>query len=101
MTEIPDDDKAREFADLAARAWKIADDPPPMTTVSGQLVVDEHTGEPYPDRMAQLEALKTLLAINRARRDLAKPSYGTLDDLRAEVERRKKELGEAGDGGNT
>jgi hypothetical protein len=91
----------RVLRDEEAALQEIVSNPGPMVTESGRLVIDEHTGEPYPDRRAQLEALKALLEIQRARRDLfAKPFYGTVDDLRAEVERRKKELGEA-DGGNT
>jgi hypothetical protein len=91
----------RELAHLADGLWQVVNDPPPMTTESGRAVIDERTGEPYPDQRARLEALKALLEIHRTRRDLfARPPYGTVDDLRAEVERRKKELGEAGDGGN-
>ena len=98
-----------ELDELSRETWKRLDNPAPMTTVSGKLVIDPATGQPYPDRQAELGAIRALLDINKARRqvhgvDAPKQSVsfsGTLEDLRAEVERKQRELeaAEAGDGG--
>jgi hypothetical protein len=95
------DEKERE-------AWRIVENPPPMTTVSGKLVLDPATGGPIPDAQAKIAALRLLLEISKARRqlygvDAPKQSVsftGNLEDLRAEVERRQRELDafERGDG---
>lgn len=95
------DEKERE-------AWKLVENPPPMTTVSGKVVIDEETGRPYPDAQAKIQALRLLLDISKARRqlygvDAPKQSVtfsGSLEDLRAEVEKKQRELAalEQGDG---
>jgi hypothetical protein len=98
-----------ELDELSRETWKLLDNPAPMTTVSGKLVIDERTGQPYVDRMAELATRRLLLDINKRRAqangtDAPKQSVtfsGTLEDLRAEVERKQRELEatEAGDGG--
>ena len=97
-----------ELDELSRETWKLLDNPAPMTTVSGKLVINPATGQPYADRMAELAARRLLLDINKRRAvangtDAPKQSVtfsGTLEDLRAEVERKQRELEatEAGDG---
>jgi NifB/MoaA-like Fe-S oxidoreductase len=98
-----------ELDSLSRETWDRLDSPPPMTTVSGKLVIDPVTGQPYPDRQAEIATLRLLLEINKERRkatgtDAVKQSVtftGTVEDLRAEIERKQRELdaAEAGDGG--
>jgi predicted transcriptional regulator len=100
-----------ELDELSRETWKRLDNPAPMTTVSGKLVINPDTGQPYTDRQAEIATIRTLLEINKARRqvhgvDAPKQSVqfsGTLEDLRAEVERKQRELeaAEQGDGGGT
>lgn len=92
---------AEHLAALTAGLQEIATNPGPLVTESGKIIIDESTGEPHPNQAVRLKAMQVLFEAMRAIRNLAsRPAYGTLDDLRAEIERRRKELGEADDGGD-
>ena len=98
-----------ELDELAREAWARLDDPAPMTTVSGKVVVNPDTDRPYADRQSEIQTLRLLLDINKRRAaangtDAPKQSVtftGTLEDLRTEVEKKQRELAalEQGDGG--
>jgi len=92
---------AGNLAALMPGLQEIATNPGPMVTESGKIIIDDGTGEPYPNQVVRLKAMQALFEAMRAVRNLAsRPAYGTLDDLHAEIERRRKELGEADDGGD-
>lgn len=96
-----------ELDELARCAWAKLDNPGPMTTVSGKIVINPLTGEPYLDGQLQGQMMRLLLDINKRRAqangtDAPKQSVtfsGTLEDLRAEVERKQREL-DAVEGGD-
>ena len=96
-----------ELDELARYAWRKLDEPGPMTTVSGKVVINPDTGEPYPDGQLQSQMMRLLLDINKRRAtaagtDAPKQSVtftGNLEDLRAEVERRQRELDALEQGG--
>lgn len=96
---------ATELDMLRRESWKIIDDPGPMTTVSGALILDPETREPMEDRQAKIAAINSLRAINAEYRKL----YGTdapkltasvsasapLEDLQAAVIRMRAEVAAA------
>ena len=101
--------EAREELDEMARgAWEVIDNPGLATTVSGKLILDPDTGRAMPDRQAEIAARRLLLEIHKERRkldgvDAPKQSVsftGNLEDLRAEVERRQRELAALEQGGD-
>lgn len=55
--------------DMERELWDLADDPGPMVTTSGHVVINKSTGTPYPDQRVRLEALRTLLVIQRRLRE--------------------------------
>jgi hypothetical protein len=91
---------SEELDEMARGAWEEIDNPPPMTTVSGKIVINPDTGQPYPDAVVRIQARRLLLDIQKEWRklhgvDAPKQSVtfsGTLEDLRAEVEKKQREL---------
>ena len=64
---------ATELDMLRRESWKVIDDPGPMTTVSGALILNPETGDVMPDRQVKIAAINSLRAINAEYRKL----YGT------------------------
>ena len=99
---------SEELDEMSRGAWQEIEDPGPMTTVSGKVVIDPDTGQPYPDKQVRIQARRLLLDIQKEWRklhgvDAPKQSVtftGTLEDLRAEVAKKQAELAalEQGDG---
>ena len=93
---------SEELDEMSRGAWEEIDNPGPMTTVSGKVVIDPDTGKPYPDTQVRIQARRLLLDIQKEWRklhgvDAPKQSVtfsGTLEDLRAEVEKKQRELAE-------
>jgi len=98
---------AEELDEMTRGAWVVIDSPGYATTVSGKLIIDPETGRPMPDRQAEIAARRLLLAIHMERRkllgvDAPKQSIsftGSIEDLRAEVERKERELAAVERGG--
>jgi len=61
---------ADELHKVARSALGIIDDPGPLTSATGKVIVDEETGRPFPDQQARTAALRTLLDVNRELRKL-------------------------------
>ena len=99
---------ADELDEMARGAWEVIDNPGLATTVSGKLILDPDTDRAMPDRQAEIAARKLLLEIHKERRklfgvDAPKQSVtfsGNLEDLRAEVERKQRELTALEQGGD-
>ena len=101
--------EAREELDEMARgAWEVIDNPGLATTVSGKLILEPGTNRAMPDRQAEIAARKLLLEIHKERRkldgvDAIKQSVtfsGSLEELRAELERKQRELAAIEQGGD-
>jgi hypothetical protein len=91
---------SEELDEMTRGVWEEIENPPPMTTVSGKIVINPETGQPYPDAVVRIQARRLLLDIQKEWRklhgvDAPKQSVtfsGTLEDLRAEVEKKQAEL---------
>jgi len=61
---------ADELHAVGRSAWGLVDDPGPATTVSGKVIIDPGSGEPYPDNSVRVAALGKILEVNKELRKL-------------------------------
>ena len=97
----------KRFGEITASLTAIVNDPGPLVS-AGKIVVNEATGEPYPDSGVRVAAIRLLLLVISRQARLAglhapaRPGSSLLDiplpDLVRQVDELKAELGWPGDG---
>ena len=96
MPDLSDVDPADRLRYISDELCKIIDNPPPLVTIIGKLVIHPETGEPLPDAALRIAAIKLLLRVTEEMRRLpAVTRPATVEEINAAVERLRAKVAEA------
>ena len=96
MPDLSDVDPADRLRYISDELCKIIDNPPPLVTIIGKLVIHPETGEPLPDAALRLAAVKLLLRVTEEMRRLpAVAMPATVEEINAALEKLRAKVAEA------